>query len=265
VAIVHRRRRQGVLAPATTSNGRRRGASRGWDKGGFAGLTMRFDCDKPIIAAVNGASPMGGGFEIALACDLIIASENATFALPEPRVGLAALAGGLQRLATPDRPQARHGDESLTARHVSAREGPRTRLRQRGGRARRSLGGRRSAGPIPSAQELADVGSAPQSRAIQRGLSVSLEQAMSEQRRIPGGEGHGPHPQDYIEGPKAFSEKRLPKMARENKRRSQVRFRRQRFQHAPLNFCRTFFKKSRDTLPEVFRGRRRSAATRIPG
>src|SRR5580704_8029524 len=73
------------------------GGKRGWDTGGFAGLTSRFDCDKPIIAAVNGVA-MGGGFEIALACDLIIASENATFALPEPRVGLAALAGGLQRL-----------------------------------------------------------------------------------------------------------------------------------------------------------------------
>src|SRR4051794_41205365 len=73
------------------------GGKRGWDKGGFAGLTTRFDCDKPIIAAVNGVA-MGGGFEIALACDLIIASENATFALPEPRVGLAALAGGLHRV-----------------------------------------------------------------------------------------------------------------------------------------------------------------------
>jgi enoyl-CoA hydratase/carnithine racemase len=64
---------------------------------GFAGLTSRFDCAKPVIAAVNGVS-MGGGFEIALACDLIIASDRATFALPEPRVGLAALAGGLHRL-----------------------------------------------------------------------------------------------------------------------------------------------------------------------
>src|SRR4029078_7166005 len=73
------------------------GGKRGWAKGGFAGLTSPFDCDKPIIAAVNGVA-MGGGFEIALACDLIIASENATFALPEPRVGLAALAGGLHRL-----------------------------------------------------------------------------------------------------------------------------------------------------------------------
>jgi crotonobetainyl-CoA hydratase len=64
---------------------------------GFGGITSRFDCIKPIIAAVNGVA-MGGGCEIALACDLIIASERAIFALPEPRVGLAALAGGLHRL-----------------------------------------------------------------------------------------------------------------------------------------------------------------------
>jgi enoyl-CoA hydratase/carnithine racemase len=64
---------------------------------GFAGLTSRWDLDKPVIAAVNGVA-MGGGFEIALACDIILASENATFALPEPKVGLAALAGGLHRL-----------------------------------------------------------------------------------------------------------------------------------------------------------------------
>jgi enoyl-CoA hydratase/carnithine racemase len=64
---------------------------------GFAGLTSRFDNVKPVIAAVNGVA-MGGGFEIALACDLIVASERAVFAVPEPRVGLAALAGGLHRL-----------------------------------------------------------------------------------------------------------------------------------------------------------------------
>ena len=64
---------------------------------GFAGLTSRYDMKKPIIAAVNGVA-MGGGFEIALACDIILASDNAVFALPEPRVGLAALAGGLHRL-----------------------------------------------------------------------------------------------------------------------------------------------------------------------
>lgn len=88
---------------------------------GFAGLTGRFDLDKPVIAAVNGLA-MGGGFEIALACDVIIASQEAVFALPEPRVGLAALAGGLLRL-----PQQiglkRAMDMILTGRRVSASEG----------------------------------------------------------------------------------------------------------------------------------------------
>ena len=46
-----------------------------------------------MIAAVNGVA-MGGGFELALACDIIVASENAVFALPEPRVGLIAAGGG---------------------------------------------------------------------------------------------------------------------------------------------------------------------------
>ncbi|MDB5969938.1 MAG: enoyl-CoA hydratase [Hydrocarboniphaga sp.] len=64
---------------------------------GFAGLTSRWTPGKPVIAAVNGVA-MGGGFEVALACDLIIAAESAVFALPEPKVGLAALAGGLLRL-----------------------------------------------------------------------------------------------------------------------------------------------------------------------
>ncbi|MGH7907765.1 MAG: enoyl-CoA hydratase-related protein, partial [Candidatus Binataceae bacterium] len=66
-------------------------------KSGFAGITSRYDLDKPIIAAVNGFT-MGGGFEIALACDIIIAAEHARMGLPEPRVGLAAGAGGVNRL-----------------------------------------------------------------------------------------------------------------------------------------------------------------------
>lgn len=64
---------------------------------GFAGLIARFDRRKPIIAAVNGFA-MGGGFEAALACDIIVAAEHASFGLTEPRVGLAALGGGIQRL-----------------------------------------------------------------------------------------------------------------------------------------------------------------------
>lgn len=64
---------------------------------GFGGLASRFDLNKPVIAAINGIA-MGGGFEIVLACDIAVASSNAVLALPEPRVGLAALAGGIQRL-----------------------------------------------------------------------------------------------------------------------------------------------------------------------
>ena len=88
---------------------------------GFAGLTTRFDLIKPLIAAVNGVA-MGGGFEIALACDLIIASETAVFALPEPRVGLAALAGGLHRLPRQIGLKRAMG-MILTGRRVSATEG----------------------------------------------------------------------------------------------------------------------------------------------
>ena len=88
---------------------------------GFAGLTSRFDLKKPIIAAVNGVA-MGGGFEIALACDLIIASENARFALPEPKVGLAALAGGMHRLPRQIGMKRAMGI-MLTGRTVEAQEG----------------------------------------------------------------------------------------------------------------------------------------------
>ena len=88
---------------------------------GFAGLTSRYDLNKPIIAAVNGVA-MGGGFEIALACDLIIASDNATFALPEPKVGLAALAGGMHRLPR-QIGMIRAMGMMLTGRTVKAEEG----------------------------------------------------------------------------------------------------------------------------------------------
>ena len=88
---------------------------------GFAGLTSRFTLTKPVIAAVNGAA-IGGGFELALACDLIVAHERATFALPEAKVGLAALGGGLQRLPREIGLKRTMG-LVLTGRRVTAREG----------------------------------------------------------------------------------------------------------------------------------------------
>ncbi|MBA3028292.1 MAG: enoyl-CoA hydratase [Desulfobacteraceae bacterium] len=87
---------------------------------GFAGLTSRYNMVKPVIAAVNGMA-MGGGFEIALACDIIIASEKAIFALPEPKVGLAALAGGMHRLPRQIGLKRAMG-MMLTARRVAAPE-----------------------------------------------------------------------------------------------------------------------------------------------
>lgn len=66
------------------------------DPGGFASLVKR-RTDKPVIAAVNGLA-LGGGAEIAMFCDLIVASEGAKFGLPEVKRGLMAIGGGLLRL-----------------------------------------------------------------------------------------------------------------------------------------------------------------------
>ncbi len=68
-----------------------------YPRSGYAGLVERYDLAKPVIAAVNGLA-LGGGFEIVLACDIVIASQTATFGLPEPRVGAIALGGGVHRL-----------------------------------------------------------------------------------------------------------------------------------------------------------------------
>ena len=65
--------------------------------GGFAGLTELWDLNKPVIAALNGIV-IGGGFELALACDLMIAAEHVTFSLPELPLGMVPDAGAIQRL-----------------------------------------------------------------------------------------------------------------------------------------------------------------------
>ena len=67
------------------------------DLGGFAGITEMWNLNKPVIAALNGLT-IGGGFEIALACDLIIAADHVEFALPELPLGLIPDAGAVQRL-----------------------------------------------------------------------------------------------------------------------------------------------------------------------
>lgn len=94
---------------------------------GFGGISHRFDLAKPVIAAVNGLA-IGGGVEIVAACDLAIAADHAEFALPEPRVGLAALGGGgLQRLAR-DLPLKYAMELVLTGRRFGAEEAMRIGL-----------------------------------------------------------------------------------------------------------------------------------------
>lgn len=172
---------------------------------GFGGLTFRHDLDKPVIAAVNGVA-MGGGFEIALSCDLIIASDKARFALPEPRVGLAAGGGGLQRLPR-QVPLKKAMGMLLTGRHVSAQEGyeigfvtavvPHADLMQEA---------RRWASMM---LECSPMSLRATKQSVMRSLDVpSLDMAMRNMN----------YPayvalttsEDTVEGPKAFAEKRKP-------------------------------------------------------
>ena len=171
---------------------------------GFAGLTARWDLNKPVIAAVNGVA-MGGGFEIALACDLIIASENARFALPEPKVGLAALAGGVHRLPRQIGLKRAMG-MMLTGRHVPAAEGVELGFvnevvapDQLMARAREWAAMILECSPmsIRATKEAAMLGFEEQ------GLQAAYEKQYDAVRAMI-------KSQDFIEGPLAFSEKRAP-------------------------------------------------------
>lgn len=171
---------------------------------GFGGLTSRFDLTKPVVAAVNGVS-MGGGFEIALACDLIIASDRAVFALPEPKVGLAALAGGLQRLPRQIGVKRALG-MILTGRHVTPEEGlqlgfvnavvPHEQLMEETHRW------------VSMILECAPLSIRASKDVVYQSLSMdSLEGSMKvpyeSVRTLSSSE-------DFVEGPRAFSEKRPP-------------------------------------------------------
>ena len=176
----------------------------GGAKTGFAGLTSR-NMNKPVIAAVNGVA-MGGGFEIALACDLIIASENAIFALPEPKVGLVALAGGVLRLPRQIGQKQAMG-MILTGRRVPAAEG-------------KELGFVNEVVPQGEAVAAAKRWAAliceasPKSirasqEAVRFGLEAPLDQALAEQMRYPAMKALFAS-DDVKEGPRAFAEKRAP-------------------------------------------------------
>jgi crotonobetainyl-CoA hydratase len=91
--------------------------------GGFGGIALRTTLDVPVIARVNGFA-LGGGFEMVMGCDIVVACEDASFGLPEPLVGRLPLDGGmtlLPRLA----PEKWAMSVLLTGRRVSAEEAQR--------------------------------------------------------------------------------------------------------------------------------------------
>lgn len=173
-------------------------------KTGFGGLCNRFDLDKPLIAAVNGVA-MGGGFEIALACDIIVASENARFALPEPRVGLIAGAGGVHRLPRMI-PRKLAMGMILTGRHVPASEGKELGFVNEVVSDGQALAAaKRWAALILECSPLAVRAS---KQAVYRGLDApSLVEAI---RTVYPAQKTNAESADYIEGPRAFAEKRKP-------------------------------------------------------
>ncbi len=173
---------------------------------GFAGLTNRWDLNKPVIAAVNGMA-MGGGFEIALACDLIIASDNALFALPEPRVGLAALAGGLHRLPRMIGQKQAMG-MILTGRRVPAAEGQALGFVNEVVPAGQAVeGAKRWAAQI---LECSPMSIRASKEAVRKGLEhASVEAAYAAQMSNDAVRAMFKSA-DFIEGPMAFAQKRKP-------------------------------------------------------
>ncbi len=171
---------------------------------GFAGICSRFDLAKPLIAAVNGIA-MGGGFETALACDIIIAAENAAFALPEPRVGLIAGAGGVHRLPR-SIPVKKAMGMILTGRHVPAREGFELGFVTEVVPAGQALeAAKRWASMILECSPKAVRAS---KQAVYRGMDEpTLQQAMA---TIYPAQLENIQSDDYVEGPRAFAEKRRP-------------------------------------------------------
>lgn len=171
--------------------------------GGFGGLTARFDCWKPIIAAVNGFA-LGGGFEIALATDIIIAADHAEFGLPEPRVGLMAGAGGVHRLPRQIPLKIAMG-MILTGRRISAHYA-------------REIGIVNEVVSLPELlptaerwareiMECAPLSVRASKQAAMEGMKFSLKDALEHTyslvKQLQASE-------DYKEGPRAFAEKRKP-------------------------------------------------------
>lgn len=183
------------------------GDSSDWGQGGFAGLTELFDLDKPVIAAVNGYAA-GGGFELALACDLMVASRHAQFWLPEVNLGIVPDAGGVLRLLR-RLPRAVAMELLLTGVRMDGEEAVRWGLVNQVVEPEELMPAARSlAERIASAAPLS-VRAVKAIVAATEGLSVEEGYAALEARTIPAYD-RVSGSEDAEEGPRAFAEKRPP-------------------------------------------------------
>lgn len=175
--------------------------------GGFAGLTELFNLDKPVIAAVNGYA-FGGGFELALAADMIICSRNASFSVPEAKLGIVPDSGGMLRLPK-ILPPAIAMEMMMTGRSMDAEEALRWGVVNAVVESEQLM---------PHARELAAqiAANAPLAvAAIKEIYRETSELAIEEGYRHArsGKLKHYPsvlHSEDALEGPTAFAEKREP-------------------------------------------------------
>jgi len=175
--------------------------------GGFAGLTELFSLEKPIIAAINGLA-VGGGFEMALACDLIVAAEGAEFFLPEARIGVIPDAGGILRL--PRRlPRAIAMEMMLTGKRLSAADALRFGLvnelvpfAELMPAARRLAAKVLAAAPLAAAAIKASL-AATEALTVEEGFALLRRGGVPAYDRLRRSE-------DYFEGARAFTEKRDP-------------------------------------------------------
>ncbi|MBT6204209.1 MAG: carnitinyl-CoA dehydratase [Rhodospirillaceae bacterium] len=185
-------------------------------EGGFAGIVEFWDLTKPVVSAINGVA-VGGGFEIALACDVMVAAENAEFFLPEMQRGFLPDAGAIQRLPRL-LPYNVAMELFLTGRRMGAEEAkhwglvhdvvPRDQLM---GRAR-ALADEIAEGAPLALQALKE--------ALGAMMHLSLPESFEVTRRAirGGGDGSSGLPiyekmlfsDDFMEGARAFAEKRKP-------------------------------------------------------
>ncbi len=170
---------------------------------GFGGITNRFDLWKPTIAAINGFA-LGGGLEMALACDILIAAEHAELGLPEPKRGLIAGAGGIHRLPRSVPLHVAMG-MMLTGKSVSAQEAYRIGLVCEVVPANQLMAtAERWAAEII---ECAPLSVRASKQGALQGLHLSVQGALAaeyDQMAL------SRKSADMIEGPRAFAEKRKP-------------------------------------------------------